>query len=63
MRNDIKAVGQTVEALKIRVHQVGDWAVAQQPPARGNGAYTNREEINTKIDVTFRAPSSRRRGK
>lgn len=41
MRNDIKAVEQAVQALKIQVHEVGGWDVAQQLASKVNTAHTN----------------------
>ncbi|KAB2373330.1 hypothetical protein [Actinomadura montaniterrae] len=45
MRNDIKAVEQAVQALKIQVHQVGDWDVAQQLASKVNTAHTNMLDV------------------
>ncbi|QKG21741.1 hypothetical protein [Actinomadura verrucosospora] len=41
MRNDIKAVEQAVQALKIQVHEVGGWDVARQLATKVNTAHTN----------------------
>ncbi|MWA00828.1 hypothetical protein F8568_010635 [Actinomadura sp. LD22] len=41
MRADIESVEQAVQALKIQVHQVGDWDVAQQLASKVNTAHTN----------------------
>ncbi|MGI5326711.1 hypothetical protein [Actinomadura nitritigenes] len=45
MRNDLKAVEQAVQALKIQVHQVGDWDVAQQLASKVNTAHTNMLDV------------------
>jgi hypothetical protein len=45
MRNDITAVEQAVQALKIQVHQVGDWDVAQQLASKVNTAHTNMLDV------------------
>ncbi|MDL4817684.1 hypothetical protein [Actinomadura opuntiae] len=41
MRNDVKALEQAVQALKIQVHEVGGWDVAQQLASKVNTAHTN----------------------
>jgi hypothetical protein len=45
MRTDIKAVEQAVQALKIQVHQVGDWDVAQQLATKVNTAHSNMLDV------------------
>lgn len=41
VRNDIRAVEQAVQALKIQVREVGGWDVAQQLASKVNTAHTN----------------------
>ncbi|MBO2458524.1 hypothetical protein [Actinomadura violacea] len=45
MRTDIKALEQAIQALKIQVHEVGDWDVAQQLASKVNTAHTNMLDI------------------
>lgn len=59
MRNDIKAVEQAVQALKIQVHEVGGWDVAQQLASKVNTAHTNMLEVLDQYVQVANAMASR----